>query len=87
MDSEKRKLQLMTTDGCHLCEQALTLFDRSRLKQGFSLELVDIMDDNTLLELYQTSIPVFVAPASNASLGWPFSIVELDTFLSRIQSQ
>lgn len=44
----------MTRQGCHLCEDALALFD------GVPLEIVDIDLDLELLALYDERVPVLV---------------------------
>lgn len=86
MAADQKPLQLMTTDGCHLCETALTQFERGRYRNKFAVELVDIIDDPALLERFQEKIPVFFDPVSHKELAWPFSIVELDTFLAGIDN-
>lgn len=61
-------LILYGTDGCHLCDEAELL-----LRQlGLQWQGVDIVDDETLLERYGTSIPVLARSDSGEELNWPF---------------
>lgn len=67
---------LYSTDGCHLCELA-----QQQLEQlAHSFEIVDIIDDASLVEKYGTRIPV-VLNNNTQELGWPFELSELKTFL------
>jgi glutaredoxin len=44
--------------GCHLCDDALAVVERVRLRQPFALEVVDIESDEALLRAYLERIPV-----------------------------
>ncbi len=44
--------------GCHLCQDAMTVVQRVRARQDFSLEIVDIDSDDGLLLAYLERIPV-----------------------------
>ncbi len=67
---------LYSTDGCHLCELA-----QQQLEQlAYPFEIVDIIDDPSLVEKYGTRIPV-VLNNNTQELGWPFELSELKTFL------
>jgi len=65
------KYKLYSSDGCHLCEQALALclphFDSS------ALEIVDIVEDEKLVVLYGIHIPVLERTTDNEKLYWPFN--------------
>ncbi|WP_372747970.1 glutaredoxin family protein [Litorivivens sp.] len=66
------KLILYGTSACHLCELAEALL--VELQSGglaFTLEKVDIADDDTLMERYGIVIPV-VRRSNGSELGWPF---------------
>ena len=73
-------VQLFTTLGCHLCEEAheqlLSLTDSG---MDLNVELVEIADSEELMDRYGITIPVI--RAGDRELGWPFSLVELRTFL------
>ncbi len=76
------KVQLFTTVGCHLCEEALAQLV-ALIDSGFTLEVeeVDIADSETLLERYGVRIPVVKVIDHEAELGWPFDIQQLQAFL------
>ncbi len=44
--------------GCHLCEDALAVLERVRLRRPFTLERRDIESDEDLLRRYLERIPV-----------------------------
>lgn len=72
-------LVLYGTGGCHLCDIAESLL-LPWVKSGWSVELIDIADDDGLLERYGNLIPVLEA-ASGETLLWPFSALALEKFL------
>jgi len=65
------KVTLYHTQGCHLCEQAyellINIFDVSDIK------LLDIIDSDKHMSLYQTSIPVLENNHNGNKLFWPFN--------------
>lgn len=65
------KVTLYHTQGCHLCEQAyellINIFDVSDIK------LLDIVENDKYLSLYQTSIPVLENNHNGNKLFWPFN--------------
>ncbi|SEF75980.1 glutaredoxin family protein [Marinobacterium lutimaris] len=77
-------LELMTTDGCHLCDQAVAVL-LAVLKPGDAeVDLVDIAFDDSLLERYATRIPVVREPASGRELNWPFDEGQFSQFLAEV---
>lgn len=64
------KFNLYGTEGCHLCEDALTLC--LSLMPAEDIKVVDIIDDEKLLELYRISIPVLERLSDQEKLFWPF---------------
>ena len=64
------KFNLYGTEGCHLCEDALTLC--LALMPAEDIKVVDIIDDEKLLELYRISIPVLERLSDQEKLLWPF---------------
>lgn len=67
------KLELLTTLGCHLCEQA-----EAMVRQVFpraELVLVDIADRDDWIERYGERIPVLRCGARE--LDWPFSLLDV----------
>lgn len=76
-------LELMTTEGCHLCDLAVALLVAEVDPQVFAVDLVDIAYDDTLMERYALRIPLLRA-ANGAELGWPFEATELRQFLAQL---
>jgi hypothetical protein len=76
-------LNLYTTTGCHLCEEALALAMRAR-HEGHSLEIceVEISESESLMAAYGVRIPVVRIEGQDAELGWPFSYEQLIEYLS-----
>lgn len=64
----QQTLWLYATSACHLCEQAEALLQRL----GWSVETVEIADDEALLERYGTRIPVLRHAQTGRELDWPF---------------
>lgn len=73
------RVQLLTTAGCHLCEEAQALVKRAA--PTVELELVDIAEDDQLIERYGTRIPVL--RQGERELAWPFSLLDVRGWLSR----
>lgn len=72
-------LILYGTSGCHLCDEALqeikSALAQNRSEKTISLLELDITDDDTLYDLYETSIPVLKIESRQTStvLNWPFN--------------
>jgi hypothetical protein len=66
---------LYSTEGCHLCEQALQLLN----ELGVHPEVIDIAFDDSLFTQYGWVIPV-VKVASH-ELHWPFDAQQLSQWL------
>jgi hypothetical protein len=64
------KFNLYGTLGCHLCDDALALC--MAVMSADDIEVVDIIDDEKLLELYRISIPVLECLSSQKKIFWPF---------------
>ncbi len=75
-------VQLYTTLGCHLCEQAFALLHELRAELGLSIEPIEIADSDELIERYGVRIPVVTRADSVAELGWPFDAGQLKAFLT-----
>ncbi|QJD70984.1 glutaredoxin family protein [Marinobacterium sp. LSUCC0821] len=81
-----RLLELMTTEGCHLCEQATPLLVAGLDPNLFEVDLVDIAFDDQLMNLYATRIPVLVDNQSGAELDWPFDMQQLAEFVESLKT-
>jgi predicted RNA-binding protein len=64
------EFNLYGTEGCHLCEDALALC--MTVMPAEKVSVIDIIDDETLLELYRISIPVLERLSDQQKLYWPF---------------
>ncbi len=87
MTDSTRRLNLYTTLGCHLCEDALALLHRAR-SEGFEFQIieVEISDSDTLMERYGIRIPVIRFDDEERELGWPFQFEDLVTFITNPES-
>lgn len=65
-------VDLMTTSGCHLCEQAERLIRRVATDLNLKIALVDIALDDELFNRYGVHIPVLYHADSHSELRWPF---------------
>ena len=77
------KYHLYSSEGCHLCEQAMELF--SKTSQFNNLKVIDIVDNplnqDNLVELYGIYIPVRERLSDNQKLFWPFDIRAITAFI------
>lgn len=64
------KFNLYGTEGCHLCEDALAMCEQ--VMPEANINVVDIINDEKLVELYRISIPVLERLSDQAKLFWPF---------------
>lgn len=67
----QKRLILLGTQGCHLCEQAEAILQALQL----IYTSLDIMDDEKLLARYEMSIPVLLSENMDRlnPLCWPFT--------------
>ena len=77
-------VQLMTTLGCHLCEEVqgmigYLLQNEPDLQAIYQFELVEIAEDEELLNRYGIRIPVLVKQGEE--LSWPFEFEQLKDWL------
>ncbi|MBB6521580.1 glutaredoxin family protein [Pseudoteredinibacter isoporae] len=71
---------LYTTAGCHLCEQAKSVFWPCADVLGVTLREIDIAESEELVERYGIRIPV-IASERGEEIGWPFDQQQLLEFL------
>ena len=67
------QLQLLGTQGCHLCDDAEQLLQACLDLSVISVELVDIAESDALMEAYALHIPVLRQTNSDTTLAWPFN--------------
>ncbi|MET3999453.1 glutaredoxin family protein [Marinobacterium sp. MBR-109] len=75
------QLDLMTTEGCHLCDDAIAILQQGLEPGEAEVDLVDIVYDENLMERYATRIPVLVDRVGGGELDWPFDGGRLAQFL------
>ena len=80
------KLDLMTTEGCHLCDEAVAVLQQGLGADEAEVDLVDIVYDEALMQRYATRIPVLVDRLGGAELDWPFDGRMLVQFLGNCTS-
>jgi len=70
---------LYSSEGCHLCEQALEIC--LQLVSKDKIRIVDIVEDDSLVEKYGVHIPVLERLSDNKELFWPFDAHQLAEFI------
>lgn len=70
---------LYSSEGCHLCEQALAMCLPYLSPE--QITIVDIVDDESLVERYGVSIPVLKRNVDNEELYWPFTTEQIIEFI------
>ena len=76
MNSE---FNLYSSEGCHLCEQALEIC--LSIVDARTINIIDIVEDSALVEEYGVHIPVIERLNDNKKLFWPFSAQEFKELL------
>jgi hypothetical protein len=81
------RLLLLGTQGCHLCEHAELRVDEylRQAKKIFTIEYIDIAEQQQWLEKYASRIPVLYHQESLRDLGWPFKNVDIDKFVNSLK--
>ncbi|RAU17730.1 glutaredoxin family protein [Nitrincola tibetensis] len=78
------KLELMSTEGCHLCDEAEAVLLLSLPATEVEIDWVDIAYDDALMDQFATRIPVLYCPATNHALDWPFAQEDVHAFLTSL---
>jgi hypothetical protein len=79
-----KQLFLYSTSHCHLCESAQALL--ANHNHIFTLNIIDIAENETLLAQYGSRIPVLVSVDNASELNWPFDEIKLKEFLANLIS-
>jgi hypothetical protein len=77
---------LYSTSACHLCEQAAEILT-ALASHDFHWQEIDISNDDLLLNLYGTKIPVLRDTAGGQELNWPFTHNEVIDLLKSNETQ
>lgn len=72
--------ELLTTEGCHLCDQALEVIRRAA--PALQLTLTDIAEDDELIAQYGEKIPVL--RMAKTELCWPFGLLDVRRLVSSV---
>lgn len=76
------ELQLLGTEGCHLCDEAERMVRRIAPNFGYTVTYLDIASDDGLVERFGMEIPVLrLAIETQHQLNWPFDDVSLINWL------
>lgn len=77
-----RQFLLMSSVGCHLCDQAAEIVINNLNPHEYQLDAVDIAYDDLLMEKYALLIPVLLDELSGRELRWPFDASQLQHFIA-----
>lgn len=95
--SAQNSFVLFSTSACHLCEEALLVLNDLHKQmfglaneQGFALSSdtiftineLDISEDDALIRIYGKRIPVLVSSEDKSELSWPFDIQQAYEFIA-----
>jgi hypothetical protein len=75
------ELLLYTTSHCHLCEKAESLLIALARLHPLHWQSIEIADDDTLLSIYGTRIPVVKIKGKSTELDWPFNEEAIKGFI------
>lgn len=78
-----KKLLLLGTTGCHLCEDAEAII-ATLPSTAVSVELVDIAEAEHWQARYAIRIPVLYHPETTSELCWPFGLDDLNQFIEAL---
>ena len=76
-----RIINLYTTLGCHLCEQAEAIAQPIARRFDAQIRLVDIADSDALMARYGVLIPVLNIERTGKELNWPFTAQDVEYLL------
>lgn len=75
------ELNLYTTSHCHLCEQAEAILNSIVNDYDIHWNSIEIADNERLLELYGTKIPVIQINGTRTEIAWPFDSTAVLTMI------
>ena len=79
------KLLLFGTMGCHLCEEADAIVAACD-KKNIVVENIDIAEYEQWQDKYAIHIPVLYHPETEKELGWPFTQMQVQTFINELNN-
>ncbi|MDO6563478.1 glutaredoxin family protein [Amphritea sp. 1_MG-2023] len=81
-----RQFLLMSSVGCHLCDEAIEVLMCALDPSQHVLDEVDIAYDDALMDKYAQLIPVLVDEESGLELRWPFDVKGVSHFVADMTS-
>ena len=78
--AEAARVQLLTRSGCHLCEDAERIVERTCAARGVTYALVDVDSDTGLKDKYSDHVPVLIVDGEVRSY-WFVDEVALSNWL------
>ncbi|HCH22887.1 MAG TPA: hypothetical protein DE179_01150 [Oceanospirillaceae bacterium] len=79
-------LELLGTQGCHLCDDAQQILISALDLSKVQVELVDIAESDALMQAYATRIPVLRHVATGNDLDWPFQEAQVQQFVACLKN-
>ncbi len=76
------RLELLLTEHCTLCDQALDVLLGHPALTGARLQTVDVAFDDALLTRFGERLPVL--RCGDATLFWPFDTADVSRWLDRL---
>jgi Glutaredoxin-like domain (DUF836) len=70
---------LYKTNFCHLCDEAEIII--RKVHPSIEVQMIEIIDDDSLIELYGSKIPVLKNTVTSEELNWPFTSEDLNKFI------
>ena len=81
------RLLLLSTAGCHLCEQAEQLINACLpISVELVIETIDIAEEEQWQEHFAIRIPVLYHPETKKDLGWPFDQTHVVQFINELSN-
>jgi len=74
------QLILYSTSSCHLCEEAAWILE-SLSSLDIAWHEIDIAEDDELLAIYGTRIPVLHHTDSGREINWPFTQTDVNLLI------
>lgn len=81
------QFNLYFTSGCHLCDLAEAVvaeYNSNNYELRLEVKKIDIALDEKLVEKFGVHIPVLEHESTNQTLFWPFELVTLKQFVSKV---
>ena len=84
MSKKTPQLLLLTTLGCHLCDQAKSVLWQAQSVVAFEYCEQDIALSDELIATYGVRIPVVKCEFSDVELDWPFTAMAVEKLVKLV---